>query len=347
MDPKRILLIRLDRIGDVMLSTPAIKALREKFPSGYLAFMVGPHAADLVKNNPYLDEVIVYDKNGTHKNFLSTLKFAFSLKKIKFDIAICLHPTMRTHLIAFLAGIPRRIGYDRKGKIFLTEIIHHEKEKGLLSESQYVLDMLKPLGINSLDRSLYIKLDDVVLSRTRSFLKSLGIGDKDIIVTLHPGASSVSKKWPIERFAGVADYLVDNFKAKVIVVSGKDDAELSGKIMEFAKNKDKIIDLSGKTTIMELASVLKLSRLFISNDSGPVHISVAVGTPVISIFGRIDPGLGPKRWGPTGINDISIQKDAGCKVCLAHNCTVDFKCLKVIEVADLIEAIGKFKDRLK
>ena len=117
----RILLTRTDRIGDVVLSTPAIKAVRDRYPEAYIAFMVRPYARDIVEGNPYLNEVIVYDKYGKHKSVFKTIKFALGLRKKKFDLAIMLHPTNRVHLIAYLAGIPERVGFDRKMPFLLTK----------------------------------------------------------------------------------------------------------------------------------------------------------------------------------------------------------------------------------
>lgn len=347
MDPKRILLIRLDRIGDVVLSTPAIKALRDKFPDSYIAFMVGPHAYELVKENPYLNEVIVYDKNSSERSFIASFKFARKLREKKFDTAIALHPTLRSHLIPFIAGIPRRIGYDRKGESFLTERVIHQKEQGEFHEAEYVLKMLEVLGVKSSDKTLYLKVSEDSLKKMREKLLTMGVGASEKIVAIHPGASSLSKKWPIERFAEIARYLVKNFNIKIALVAGKVDAEYTKKIYKYLKSDPSyIINLAGKTTIGELAAVLKISSLFISNDSGPVHISVAVGTPVISIFGRSDKGLGPKRWGPLGKDDVVIHKNVGCNVCLAHNCVENFKCLNAVEPEDIIEAVLKFKERL-
>ena len=111
---KRILIVRTDRIGDVLLSTPVIKALRDAWPYAYIAMIVSPYAKEIVEGNPYLDEVIIYNKDGKHRSALRTIKFALNLKKKKFDLAVILHPTNRVHLVSFLAGIKRRIGYDRK-----------------------------------------------------------------------------------------------------------------------------------------------------------------------------------------------------------------------------------------
>ena len=126
---KRILVTRTDRIGDVLLSTAVIKVLRKKFPKSYIAVMVRPYARDIVLGNPYLDELILYDKYGAQRSLLSSIKFAAGLRKKRFDLVLILHPTNRQHIISFLAGIKKRVGFNRKMGFLLTDKIEHKKPR--------------------------------------------------------------------------------------------------------------------------------------------------------------------------------------------------------------------------
>ncbi|MBN2831228.1 MAG: lipopolysaccharide heptosyltransferase II [Candidatus Omnitrophica bacterium] len=331
---KRILIIRTDRIGDVVLSTPVIKAVRQSYPHAFIAMMVSPYTKEIVYGNPSLDEVIVYDKDARHKSWLATLKFAGNLKKQKFDAAVILHPTNRAHLIAYLAGIPKRIGYDRKFKFLITDKIPHTKQSGERHESEYNLDLLKPLNIEVRNKELFMPIKAESEGWAGDFLKSQGIRSDDKILIINPSASCPSKVWPASRFSEVADELAQKYNLKVLVVSGSRDLALAENVI---KNMTvTAISLAGKISLSRLASILKRASLFISNDSGPVHIASAVGTPVISIFGRQQKGLSPKRWGPLGIKDRVLHKDVGCIECLAHNCKKEFACLKAITVDDVV-----------
>lgn len=333
---RKILLIRTDRIGDVILSTPAIKAVRDAFPNSYIAMMVRPYAEDIVDGNPYLDEVILYDKDGEHKSAFGTLAFIHQLRRKRFDLAIILHPTNRSNLIPFLAGIPERLGYDKKGGIFLTKKLKDLKHLGEKHEIDYNLDLLRLAGIESAGRTLYMPIkeqDNKVIDR---FFILKGIRQNDGIVAMHPAASCPSKRWSAYRFGRVADELIERHNFKIVIIGGPADKEIVQQ-MEQSMLHGAIV-LSEEHSLGEVAALLKRCRMFISNDSGPVHIAVAVGTPVISIFGRSDPGLSPKRWGPTGPNDIVIHKDVGCKECLAHNCQINFKCLEAITIDDILNA---------
>ena len=336
---KRILIVRLDRIGDVLLSTPAIKAVREAFPDSHIAVMVRPYAKDIIEGNPYINEVIVYDKEGPERSLAGNFRFIMKLRKMKFDLALALHPTNRTHLIIALAGISRRVGYDKKLGWLLTKKIPHTKQFGLKHEIDYALDIVRQVGVQTCDRALFIALDDESEKRISNIFKSVGINDGDLVVTLNPSASCLSKRWPAERFAGVADILSKRYKAKVVIISAIKDQAVSGMVISFLK--EPCLDLTGKTSVKDLASVLKRSSLLISNDSGPVHIACAVKTPVIAIFGRSDRGLSPLRWGPTGNRDIVLHKDVGCDVCLAHKCKIGFKCLDAISVEEAASAAAR------
>ncbi|MGE4357358.1 MAG: lipopolysaccharide heptosyltransferase II [Candidatus Omnitrophota bacterium] len=332
---KRILIIRTDRIGDVVLSTPVIKNLRDNFPQSFITIMVRPYTREIVEGNPYLDEVIVYDKERKDRSFLATLKFVFKIRKYKFDLAIILHPTNRVHIISFLAGIPKRVGYKKKLGFLNTDRIEEKKYLGEKHELDYNLDLLNYLGIPSHDRTLFFPIDKEAEEKVVLFLKENNLEDKNFVV-IHPGASCPSKIWPAENFASVSDSLIRDFGMKILIVVAEKEAYLGEKVRNFMKETP-ILAL-GKFSLKELASLLKRAKLFISNDSGPVHIAVAVGTPVISIFGRKQPGLSPKRWGPLGEGNIILHKDIGCKECLAHNCKIGFKCLLAIKPEEVLEA---------
>jgi len=326
----------LDRIGDVVLSTPVIKAVRDAYPESHIAMMVRPPSRDIVEANPYLDEVIVYDRSGGEKSLAGNIRFVKRLKDERFDLAVILHPTQRTHLIAACAGIPVRVGYDKKYGFLLTKRIPHAKQFGLKHEIDYTLDILRYIGIEPADRTLCMPISGSSERRIKGLFNASGIKDIDTVFAINPGASCPSKRWKAENFAKVAGSLIDKHGAKIVIVSGWDDRAFGNRVASLLGNR--CLDLSGKTSVADLASVLKRARLFISNDSGPVHIACAVGTPVVAIFGRSDRGLSPERWGPSGPRDIVVHKDVGCGVCLAHNCTTGFKCLEAVTVEDVCQA---------
>jgi lipopolysaccharide heptosyltransferase II len=333
---RNILIVRTDRIGDVILSTPVIKALRESHPAAHIAMMVAPYAKDIVDGNPYLDEIILYDKDVRHKGWRESIAFARSLKVKQFDLAIILHPTNRVHLITSFANIPRRIGYNYKMGYLLTDPLKHTKPLGRKHELEYNLDVVRALGIEPKDKQLYMPIKPDSERWVNEAFAHFGINPADKLLAIHPGASCLSKIWPLDRFADVADRLREKYGFRVLIVGGPKDRETTFNLCRAMKEPG--IDLGGKTSVSQLASVLKRCRLFLSNDSGPVHIASAVGTPVIAIFGRGQPGLSPRRWGPLGPKDKFLHRETGCLVCLAHNCKKGFWCLQKITVDDVLKA---------
>lgn len=336
---KRILIVRLDRIGDVLLSTPVIKALRDAYPDAYIAFMVRPYAKDVVRGNPYLNEVIVYDKESKERGLFGNLKFIWHLRKKGFDLAVILHPTARTHIVTSLAGIPVRVGYDKKMGFSLTKRIPHTKQFGLKHEIDYTLDILRYIGIEPKERTLSMPADKRCEDKIKEIFYLNDISATDTVVAINPGASCVSKRWSAEKFAAVADKLTQRHGAKIVIISGASDKVFGDKVAS-SMNRG-CMNLSGKTSVGDVASILRRSQLFISNDSGPVHIACALGTPVVAIFGRSERGLSPTRWGPSGKDDILLHKDVGCDECLAHNCKIGFKCLEAITVEEVLAAAEK------
>jgi heptosyltransferase-2 len=336
-DFRRILIVRTDRIGDVLLSTPTIKALRDTYPNAYIAMMVSPYAKDIVEGNPNLDEVIIYDKHGKHKSVRGSIKFARNLKKKRFDLAVILHPTNRVHLVTFLAAISKRVGYNRKLGFLLTDKIKHAKQLGQKHELEYSLDLIRYLGIRIGDKNLFMPIRPESERWVEELFQQEGIKETDKLLAIHPGASCPSKIWPAERFAKTADRLADIYGFRVLLIAGPKDIAKAETVIKNMQHP--LINLAAKISVSQLASLLKRCQLFISNDSGPVHIASSLGVPVISIFGRNQKGLSPVRWGPVGRKDRVLHKEVGCIECLAHNCTREFACLKAITVDDVLSAV--------
>jgi len=331
--PNKILIVRTDRLGDVVLSTPVINNLRLAFPEAHITFICRPYTRGALEGNPKLDEVIVYDKYGKQKSLWASIMFSFYLRKKKFDLVFILHPTNRAHLMTFLAGIPERIGWDKKLSILLTKRIKHLKQEGNKHELEYTLDLLKGAGIPIKDRDTYFPIIPSARIRVEQLLKSKGVNQGDEFIVIHPSASCASKRWPEENFQAAIKLLKSKLGFKIVVVTSQGEREFGERLV----NEAGVIDLRGDLNIPELGALLKQTALFISNDSGPVHIADSFNTPVISIFGRGDSGLSPMRWGPRGDMSACFHKDIGCIECLAHNCRKGFICLSEITPQEVVD----------
>ncbi len=345
---KKILISRTDRIGDVVLSTPVFWAIKKKYPNAYISVMVVKETAPIVQGNPWIDEVIILDKKGRHKSWLQTFFFGLSLRNRKFDVAIHLHPKNRVNVISWAANVPVRIGYKvslgnhGKNDFLLTHKIPEQKWQGKKHEVEYNFDLLKFINVSQPERlPLYFPLAEQGLN---DLMQLMPQGLNDRYVVFHPSASCISKRWPPERLAQVADRLSSRFGVLPVIIG---EGEGIAHANEMQNNmKEKSLNLSGRLSLGMLGWLLKGARLLVSNDSGPVHVAAAVETPVISIFGRNQPGLSPIRWRPISERGTYIHKDVGCTVCLAHKCEINFKCLTELLVDDVLNVVKQYESLL-
>jgi heptosyltransferase-2 len=304
----RILITRTDRIGDLVLTTPLLKALREKFPKAWIAALVFLEHREVVQGNPCLDEVILYDKKGSERGFGGQFRFSQKLRSKKFDMVIHAHGTNRMHVAAWFAGIPIRRGYARRASWTLTHPHPYNKKEGKKQEAEYLFELLEPLGIT---QPREIKTFFPVLDHAERSLENLLLFHKvpqDLPwIVLNPSASDITKMWPAERFAELVTRLQKESPRIFLAIGTSKDRPILEKLKQ--NTRVPIFDLSGRLSLGMLGVLLKRAALLISNDSGPVHIATAVGTPVVSIFGRYGPGLGPVRWRPLGGHSRVVAKD--------------------------------------
>jgi ADP-heptose:LPS heptosyltransferase len=218
----------------------------------------------------------------------------------------------------------------------LTKRIRQKKQEGRLHEIEYNVDFLKQVNINVTDAKPFISVGEKELIKVKKILTdSVPTNIDGGFIVIHPGASCPSKRWMSDRFASLADELRERLNLAVVIIISEKQAYIAERVISLMRYKPFV---ACGWNLKDLAALLKLAVVLISNDSGPVHIASAVGTPVVSIFSRNQPGLSPRRWGPWDKNSIVIHKDIGCKDCLAHNCQREFLCLREISVANVLAA---------
>lgn len=328
-----LLVVRLDRIGDLVLSLPAIEALRKRFPEARITLMTRPATRPLLEGHPALDEVLAYDykKGGRHAFPFGYLRLLAEVRKRRFDAAVILHPGIRSYLVPFLAAVRRRVGYRNKHAWLLTHPVKDERHLGRKHESEYALDVAAAL--------IGVRVEGPP-PRLQPDLSLLPRGCEGRWIALHPGASCPSKRWSVERFGRLASHLSEAYPGYGIAVVGGPETTSAAQELKRAAGCE-VTDLTGKLDLRQLPAFLSRCALLISNDSGPVHVAAASGTRVISLFGRNQQGLSATRWKPLGEGHTVIQKNVGCQVCLAHECPIEFECLKAIEVEDVMNAVRK------
>jgi heptosyltransferase-2 len=307
---KNILIVRTDRIGDVVLTTPAIGALREGFPDARISILVSPLTETLVLGNPNLNHVFVDDRLGEHQGFSGFLKLVKQLKWESFDLAVIFHTKKRSNLLCYFAGIPQRIGYkNEKFGWMLTDPLNDTRHLGAKHETEYCLDVVRHLGVEIKNPSMFIPTQADAQQWAQQFILKNGGNREQSWVAIHPGASDPSRRWPEEYFAEVVNVLMKHYGAKIVFIGNAELKPVVERIRLLIK--DPVIDLTNEISLLQLSSLLRRCRLLISNDSGPAHIAAAVGSAVISIFTRNQPGINVERWRPLGplARSISVPRD--------------------------------------
>jgi heptosyltransferase-1 len=330
-----VLIVRLDRIGDVALSFPAVAAVRTKYPNARITWLVRPAARELAERCPDSDEVIEYDhsKQGRHRGFGGWLSLVRQLRRRRFDMAFVLHPTLRSHMTAAASGIPYRSGYAVRGGWMLTHRIQDLRRDGYQHESRYAQDVVRAMGVPPTDAvpQLVLYREDFIAAE--QLLRRAGEDPERPYAVFHAGSSSESKCWPREHFLTLAR----EFAAKGYRVVWTGDGS-TRPINAWLAERVESLDLTGLTGVPSLGALCRNAAVVISNDSGPAHIAAAAGGRVVSLFGRKEPGLSERRWGPLGPAAKALRKDVGCVVCLADRCTIGFECLRALDPREVWEA---------
>ena len=301
---RKILVISLTNIGDVILTTPVIGILKREFPDARLNVMVGPRASGLFEGAPGINS-IVYNKLGSTKQ---KSRLILRLRKQKYDLVI----DLRNSMFPLLIGTRYRTSLLSKSP---PDIVHMKERH---------LHKLASLGISVKQAPFFIWIGENDVSRANELINGAQISAGDRFVAISPGARSDVKRWFANCFAEVADRLVEKEKVKIIMIGNKEDRSLIRKIIQMMRHNP--IDLSGRTNLREMGAVLKRCILHITNDSAPMHMSTALNVPTLSIFG-------PTNWhkyGPVGSRDVIVHSAVECSPCEQAQCRYRHECMKSI-----------------
>lgn len=304
---KNILVVRNDRFGEFLLNIPSFRALKETFTDARLITVVNSSVKELAEKVPFIDEIIEWNQ-GKHP-LSEKIRFINLLKKKKIDTAVMLNPSKDFNIFTYLAGIPIRVGYNRKWGFLLTHKMKDKKHLGQRHEIEYNLELVSLVGAKTQDQTLSISIDDSIID---DLLKDAGIENNGNLVALHPWTSDPIKQWPIQNFCELAKRLISEQDMRVIIIGGKEELT---KNIDFFENVDgNLINLTARTTLTQLAALLKKCKLLISGDSGPVHLACAAGTKVLVVFRKDISGKSARRWGPWGRGHIIIERKSLCDI---------------------------------
>lgn len=337
MAAKRILIFNVNWLGDVLFSTATIRNIRYNFPDAIIACVIPPRCYQVLKGNPHLDEIIIFDEKGKHSGFWGKIAFIRSLKAGKFSLVFLLHRSFTRALICFLAGIPVRIGYatGKQGFSLTKRIAPADRNK--VHRIDYYLNIMQKAGFKAEDRYTEFFINEEDNKLIDDFLSKNGIKKGDFLIGINPGGNWLPKRWPKESWVALIDRLIREFGARVIVTGGPEDLDLVSDIESRLSSKP--IIACGLLSLKTLGALFKRLDVFITADSGPMHIASAVGCKkIIGLFGPTDPLI----TGPYPVaNAVILKKEIGCRIpCYEVNCP-DNRCMKAITVDDVMEEVKK------
>jgi lipopolysaccharide heptosyltransferase I len=346
MTGPRILIIRLSAVGDVIRTLPAVKALKAHLPSSSIAWIVEEPSKAFLESQPEISEVILFPRRRWSRGIRSAtgipgtireaLKFISDLRRRRFDIVLDFHGILKSGLLSFVSGSPKRIGFDRgstKEGNFLFSNFKVVLPKGRMSRFQRNFELLRGLGLEARRFDTRLNIPDKDRRYVESFFRSHSAGLRRPLIAIHPGTSLKTpyKRWMPGRYSQLADRLVRELGASVVFTWGPEEMDLVENIRKIMVEPS--LPAPRTESLTQVGEILRRCNIYIGGDTGPMHIASLVGTPVVAIFGPTDPivnePLGPHRI---------VRKDVGCNPCRNRSCK-DLNCLKAVEVEDVLKAI--------
>lgn len=353
-EPGRILVIRLDHIGDVLISTPVYSALKKHYPEAKITVLTGPWASELLAGNPHVDRVISLACpwwSGKRGREAGWGKFLFEyarllprLRRHRFDLGIDLRGDLR-HILLFLVagGVRQRVGYDRSGGECLLSVAVESPGFFSLSELGKNRRLLREgLGVEMPDGRPRLRREKGVQARARNTLERNGISPQDLTVILSPSARSLLRTWVPERWAGLAAWLTQDYKARIVLLGGKDSRDMLAEIQ--ARMSTPVLNLAGKTTLLEAAALCAEASIFIGVEGGLMHLAATTPVPIVALYGPMRPSL----TGPERESFYPVGPDFPCSPCLQLNCpfsrTPRGDCLESLSLEEVKRTIRKVLD---
>lgn len=331
---QRILVRGVNWIGDAVMTTPALAALRHHYPHAEIIMLANPLVAQLFRYHPSVDRVMVYDKKGIHHGLAGFWRMVTELRAQRFDAAVLLQNAIEAALLAACAGIPCRAGYTTDGRrLLLNYPLPVTAADKRLHHTDYYLQLLARLGIEGGDAQLCLACDDDEQQWAAQLLHS------DNVIAINPGAAYGSaKRWLPERFALVADTLAKRYAAQILLTGGSGEIEIGRDIA--AAMQCQPINMVGQTSVRQMMALLAHSRLLVTNDSGPMHVASAFAIPIVAVFGPTD----HTTTCPASSNVKIVRKQTDCAPCMLRQCPTDHRCMTAISADDVIAAACELLD---
>lgn len=335
--PKNLLIVRTDRIGDVILSLPLAGIVKNHYPDCKVTFLVRQYTKELVENHPYIDNILTLKENDGKVFIRENVK---EIKKYNFDSSIIVYPTFATSLIIFLAGIKRRIGTGyRWYSVLFNEKVYEHRKYAEMHELEFNVNLLKKFDIKEEITRANVKFDLQINTesnkRVKKELEKNNIDYSKTIIIFHPGSLGSSVDLPIEKFKELIQLVNDKAGFQIILTGSSNERELCNRLVL----NERIKNLAGKFSLSEMISLINLADIFVSNSTGPIHISGALNKYTIGFYPKIL-ACSAKRWGPYTEKSLVFSPEIDCEKCNREQCTKT-DCMSSINVMKVFVEIEK------
>ena len=334
-EPKNILIVRTDRIGDVVLSLPMASIIKKHYPNCKITFMMRAYTMLLADNNPDIDQIILLKENKSKISIADNLK---QIKEYNFDTCLVVYPTFQLALILFLAGIKNRIGtgYRWYSFLFNKKIFVHRK-RGEKHELEHNINMLRMIGVDEKLKAesvpFNIHSDEKSRQRVKQILGDFRINSSNPTIIIHPGSGGSSVDWPISLFMELAEKMARELIANILITGGEHEIETCSRLAVH----ENIVNLAGKFALDEMIALIDSADILIANSTGPIHIAAALDKHVIGFYPKIN-HCSQKRWGPFTNKKYIFEPTICDGQCTREKCN-QLNCMNSIEVKNVFEKI--------
>ncbi len=346
---RRILAIRLDNLGDVLVTTPALHAIKASLPHVELTLLTSPIGAQVGRLNPDIDHVIVYQApwmdpwHELPQDAQREQKMISTLAERHFDGAIIFTSFRQSPLpaayLCYLANIPLRLAASIDGPGSLLTTCHKHPER-MMHEVERGLGLVGAIGLTTDELDLVLAVPDETRAHIVDLLSAHGIDHYAPLIVVHPGCSMLARTYPWEMYVQVVNLLIEQLGAKVILTGAEDERELVERVLSKVRpeSREAILPLAGTLSFPDFCALIEAADLTITNNTGPMHISAAVKTPVVALFALTNP---PEQWGPWHVPMRQLYHDGPCRICYSRICPYGHECLRLVTPEMVVTAAAE------
>ncbi len=331
----KILIRAPNWVGDSVLSLPAMNTIKRNFPESEIWVAANDWVRDLFSIGDMFSGTLPLPSSPGFKSLRDSAR---SIRDFRFDLGVLFTNSFASALGLYMAGIPQRWGYKKDGRsLLLTKGVSVHSQKNHVHQVYYYLDLLSGLGLKEFPQEFSLAVDHQEKGRTNAWLKSQGLRIKGPLIIINPGAYYGSaKRWPAENYAELASLLQKRIHAQILIIGSSDEAPLAETIVSFMSERPHV--LTGQTSLLQLAALLSFADLFVTNDSGPMHLANFLKIPLVALFGPTEPA----RTGPIQQPALVIHKGAPCWPCSYRECPFGHQCMNDISPDEVFQACQKF-----